>query len=61
MKFKGILTLCLAGASFGVFAQSHVEGEEYYKADQLTNAKDLLLRSLKTRRLTSQSATTTWA
>lgn len=47
MKFKGILTLCLAGASFGVFAQSHVEGEEYYKADQLTNAKDLLLRSLK--------------
>ncbi len=46
MKFKGILTLCLAGASLGAFAQSHVEGEEYYKADQLDNAKDLLLRSL---------------
>ena len=24
MKFKGILTLCLAGASIGAFAQSHV-------------------------------------
>lgn len=46
MKFKSILTLCLAGASLGAFAQTHVEGEEYYKADQLENAKDLLLRSL---------------
>ena len=46
MKFKRILTLCLAGASLGAFAQTHVEGEEYYKADQLDNAKDLLLRSL---------------
>lgn len=47
MKFKGLLTLCLAGASLGAFAQTHVEGAEYYNADQLTNAKDLLLRSLK--------------
>lgn len=46
MKLKGILTLCLAGCSFGMFAQTHVEGEEYFKADQLDNAKDLLLRSL---------------
>lgn len=47
MKLKRILTLCLAGASLGVaMAQTHVEGEEYYKADQLENAKDLLLRSL---------------
>lgn len=46
MKFKRILTLCLAGASLGAFAQTHVEGEEYYKADQLDNAKDLLQRSL---------------
>lgn len=46
MKLKGIFTLCLAGASLGAFAQSHIDGEEYYKADQLENAKDLLLRSL---------------
>lgn len=46
MKLKRILTLCLAGASISAFAQTHVEGEEYYKADQLDNAKDLLLRSL---------------
>lgn len=46
MKIKRILTLCLAGASLSVMAQTHVEGEEYYKADQLDNAKDLLLRSL---------------
>lgn len=46
MKLKRILTLCLAGVSLGAFAQTHVDGEEYYKADQLTNAKDLLLRSL---------------
>lgn len=46
MKFKGILTLCLAGASLASFAQTHIDGEEYYKADQLENAKDLLKRSL---------------
>lgn len=38
----------LAGASLtAVMAQTHVEGEEYYKADKYTDAKDLLLRSLK--------------
>lgn len=46
MKFKGILALCLAGFSFTAFAQTHVEGEEYYKADQFDNAKELLQRGL---------------
>lgn len=46
MKLKRILTFCLAGASFCAMAQTHLEGEEYYKADQLENAQDLLLRSL---------------
>lgn len=46
MKFKGILSLCLAGFALTANAQTHVEGAEYYKADQLENAKDLLLRSL---------------
>lgn len=47
MKFKRIFALCLAGISLSAFAQTHVEGEEYYKADQFDNAKELLLRSLK--------------
>ncbi|MDE6006830.1 MAG: tetratricopeptide repeat protein [Muribaculaceae bacterium] len=46
MKLRRILTLSLACASLGAFAQTHIEGEEYYKADQLENAKDLLQRSL---------------
>ena len=46
MKLKRIFAICLAGASFCAYAQTHVEGEEYYKADQLENAKDLLQRSL---------------
>lgn len=46
MKLKRFITLCLAGASLTAFAQTHIDGEEYYKADQLGNAKDLLLRSL---------------
>lgn len=47
MKLKGLMTLCLAGAAtFGVNAQTHVEGQEYYKADQIENAKDLLTRAL---------------
>lgn len=41
------MTLCLAGAAtFGAYSQTHVEGQEYYKADQLANAKDLLNRAL---------------
>ena len=56
MKFKGIFALCLAGFSFSAFAQTHVEGEEYYKADQFDNAKELLLRSLKVWLRASSSA-----
>lgn len=47
MKLKGLMTLCIAGASaLGVYAQTHVEGQEYYRADQLENAKELLTRAL---------------
>lgn len=46
MKFKSLFTVCLAGAALCANAQTHVEGAEYYKADQLENAKDLLIRSL---------------
>lgn len=46
MKLKGILTLCFAGFAMSAIAQTHVEGAEYYKADQFDNAKELLLRSL---------------
>lgn len=46
MKLKGILTLCFAGFAMSALAQTHVEGAEYYKADQFDNAKELLLRSL---------------
>lgn len=43
---KLLISLCLAGASIGAVAQTHAEGVEYYKADQLANAKELLLRNL---------------
>lgn len=46
MKFKGLFTLCLAGFAATAFAQTHKEGEEYYKADQFENARELLNRSL---------------
>lgn len=47
MKFKFILSAAfLAGAAFSSMAQTHVEGMEYYKADQLANAKELLLRNI---------------
>lgn len=46
MKLRRILTFGLACVSLGALAQTHIEGEEYYKADQLENAKDLLQRSL---------------
>lgn len=47
MKFKFVFTAAfLAGAAFSSLAQTHVEGEEYYKADQLSNAKELLLRNM---------------
>ena len=46
MKLNRIFALMLAGASLTAMAQTHVEGEEYYKADQLENAQELLQRSL---------------
>ena len=47
MKFRFILTAAfLAGAALSTLAQTHKEGEEYYKADQLSNAKELLLRNM---------------
>lgn len=45
MKYKFLLSLCLAGASFGVFAQTHQEGVEYYRAGQYNNALELLERN----------------
>lgn len=46
MKIKFILTSFLAGAAMTAFAQTHAEGVEYFTADQLNNAKELLLRNL---------------
>lgn len=47
MKLKFILTSAfIAGAALSSLAQTHIEGEEYYKADQLANAKELLLRNM---------------
>ncbi|MDE6408939.1 MAG: hypothetical protein K2K81_01655 [Muribaculaceae bacterium] len=46
MKIKGIISLCLAGFAATGFAQTHVEGEEYFKAGQYNNAFNLLERSL---------------
>lgn len=45
MKIKFLLALCLAGASFGVFGQTHVEAVEYYNAGQYNNALELLERN----------------
>lgn len=41
-----IAALLLAGASFSSFAQGYKDGIEYYKVDQLDNAKELLERNL---------------
>lgn len=41
-----IAALLLAGASFSSFAQGYKDGIEYYKVDQLDNAKELLVRNL---------------
>ncbi len=46
MKIKGIISLCLAGFAVTGFAQTHVDGEEYFKAGQYNNARELLERSL---------------
>lgn len=46
MKFKTLLAVAFASATLGVSAQTHKEGVEYFKADQLENAKELLLRNI---------------
>lgn len=45
MKFKFLLSFCMAGIAFSGFAQTHKEGAEYFRADQFSNAKELLLRN----------------
>lgn len=46
MKFKFLLTLALAAASLNMSAQGYKDGVEYYKADRLTDAEELLTRNL---------------
>ncbi len=47
MKLKFIFASALiAAAAIPSMAQTHVEGEEYYKADQIANAKELLNRNM---------------
>lgn len=46
MKIKGIISLCLAGFAATGFAQTHVDGEEYFKAGQYNNAREVLENSL---------------
>lgn len=46
MKLRNILTVCFAGMALSLAAQTHLEGEEYFKADQINNAKTLLERNL---------------
>lgn len=46
MKLRYLFLSGLAFASASLFAQTHAEGVEYYKADQFGNAKELLLRNL---------------
>ncbi len=46
MKLRNIFSICLMGASLTLFAQTHAEGVEYFKADQIENAKTLLNRNL---------------
>lgn len=46
MKLRTIFAASLAALAMSAYAQTHLEGAEYYKADQLDNAKELLLRNL---------------
>ncbi|MDE5850358.1 MAG: tetratricopeptide repeat protein [Muribaculaceae bacterium] len=46
MKFRTFFAASLAAIAVSASAQTHLEGAEYYKADQLDNAKELLLRNL---------------
>ena len=45
MKLRNIFLTGMALCSFSLFAQTHVEGIEYYKADQFNNAEELLKRN----------------
>lgn len=45
MKFKPLFSFFLLGSALVASAQSHIEGMEYYKADQPENAKELLERN----------------
>lgn len=45
MKFKALFSIFLASGALSVSAQTHVEGVEYFKADQFENAKELLERN----------------
>lgn len=46
MKLRSLILSGVALVSLSVFAQTHTQGIEYYKADQFYNAKDLLTRNL---------------
>ncbi|MDE6633536.1 MAG: tetratricopeptide repeat protein [Muribaculaceae bacterium] len=46
MKLRTLFAASLAALAMSASAQTHMEGAEYYKADQLDNAKELLLRNL---------------
>ena len=46
MKLRTLFAASLAAIAMSASAQTHLEGAEYYKADQLDNAKELLLRNL---------------
>ncbi len=46
MKLRTFFAASLAVIAMGASAQTHMEGAEYYKADQIDNAKELLLRNL---------------
>ena len=46
MKLRTLFAASLAAIAMSASAQTHIEGVEYFKADQLDNAKELLLRNL---------------
>lgn len=45
MKLRPLFSILLCGAAMTAFAQTHLEGVEYYNADQLENARELLTRN----------------
>ena len=46
MKFKFLVSLMLLGGSLSALAQGYKDGIEYYKVNQLDNAKELLERNI---------------